>query len=338
MTMKAAVFHTPGQALRIESRPDPVPGAGEVVLKVGRCGICGSDLHMTDGHGYTVDPGSVLGHEFAGEIVAIGPGVNHLKVGDCVTALPLSGCGACAACLQDEPQWCAAGLVWKPGGYAEYAVAGARGCIKLPSALSLADGALVEPLAVALNAVKQARVQPGDKVIVIGPGPIGLATVYWARRFGAGAVVVASDSWLRADLARQMGATGYFVNDEQALEHCSRELGGLADIVFECVGARGLIARAVDLVRPRGTVLVAGYCAQPDTFVPAVAVTKQIRMQFAVLYSIGDFRTAVDALDAGAVEPRQMITETVSLEAFPEAFEALRKPSRQCKVMLAPWS
>lgn len=336
--MRAAVFHQPGQALAIESRPDPSPSEGEVVLKVGRCGICGSDLHMTDGHGYTADPGSVLGHEFAGEVVAIGARVEHLKIGDRVAALPLIGCGRCASCLGGEPQWCAAGFAWKPGGYAEYAVAGARSCIKLPAALSLADGALVEPLAVALNAVKQANVQPGDKVIVIGPGPIGLATMYWARRFGAGAVVAASDSMLRADLARRMGATGYFVNDGQALEHCTRELGGLADIVFECVGARGLIAQAVDLVRPRGTVLVAGYCMQPDSFVPALAVQKQIRMQFAVLYGIDDFRMAVDALDAGAVEPRDLITDTVSLNALPEAFETLRKPGQHCKVMLSPWA
>lgn len=336
--MKAAVFHEPGRPLVIETRPDPTPGEHDVVLTVGRCGVCGSDLHMTDGSGMTAPSGSVLGHEFAGEVVALGSAVSELKLGDCVAALPLSGCGHCQSCTGGEPQWCAAGFTWRPGGYAEYAVADARTCIRLPGALSLADGALVEPMAVALNAVKLAKLQPGARVAVLGAGPIGLAVIYWARRFGAGRIAGCAASTRRAELAAQMGADGFFLNDDQAAQHCAELLDGPPDVVFECVGLPGMIARGLELTRPRGTLVVAGFCVEPDTFMPVIAVAKQLRIQFAMLYGLADFQAAVDALEAGHVEPRQMITDTVTLPHFPDAFEALRHRNAQCKVMLKPWS
>jgi threonine dehydrogenase-like Zn-dependent dehydrogenase len=336
--VKAAVFHRPGQPLAIETQPDPIPGEHDVVLKVGRCGICGTDLHMTEGHGMTAAAGTVLGHEFAGEVVALGSNVSHLRLGDRVAALPLSGCGDCESCRRGEPQWCAAGYAWRPGGYAEYALADARTCIRLPAALSLADGALVEPMAVAFNAVRLADIQPGVRVAVLGAGPIGLACIYWARRFGAGRIAACAASPRRAELAGQMGADGFFLNDEQAAQRCAELLGGPADVTIECVGLPGMIARGIELTRPRGLLVIAGFCVQPDSFLPVMAGVKQLRMHFAVLYGLADFQAAVDALDAGHVEPRAMITATVTLDQLPEAFEALRQRSAQCKLMLAPWS
>jgi (R,R)-butanediol dehydrogenase/meso-butanediol dehydrogenase/diacetyl reductase len=114
-------------------------------------------------------------------------------------------------------------------------------------------------------------------------------------------------------------------------------LDGPADIVFECAGQTGLIARAIDCVKPQGDVVVLGFCTVPDQFVPAQAVWKEVRIQFAVTYSMQEFAHVANVFDAGHVEPRMMITDRVSLDALPDAFEALRHRSTQCKVMVNPW-
>src|SRR5438552_286204 len=143
--MRAAVFKGVGRPLEIETRPDPTPGHGEIVIQVGRCGICGTDLAMSDGTGLVFETDSVIGHEFAGEVVALGKGLEHLEVGDRVTSMPFTGCGRCATCLAGRPNFCA-GFRGMAGGFAEYVVATERTAIKLPATLSLADGALIEPL------------------------------------------------------------------------------------------------------------------------------------------------------------------------------------------------
>lgn len=182
--MRAAVFRGAGQPLSIEELPQPTPHEGEVILKVGACGICGTDIHMTSGHGaIQVQPGHILGHEFAGEVVALGPGCRSLKVGDRVTSMPTVGCGRCAACLNGEPKWCAQRRSMQ-GGYAQYLATGEASCTKLPIGLSMEDGALVEPLAVGIHGVDAAHLSVGARVLVIGAGPVGLATVFWARAHG----------------------------------------------------------------------------------------------------------------------------------------------------------
>jgi (R,R)-butanediol dehydrogenase/meso-butanediol dehydrogenase/diacetyl reductase len=129
--MRAAVFKGPGKLLEIETLPDPVPLEGEVVIKVGKCGICGSDLHMTDGHGaIQMPPGHILGHEFSGEIVEVGKGVQGFKVGDLITSMPTTGCGSCPACLKGEPKWCPK-RVSMQGGYGEYLRTKATSAVKL---------------------------------------------------------------------------------------------------------------------------------------------------------------------------------------------------------------
>lgn len=146
--MKAVTFQALHTPLAFESLPDPTPGEGQVVVKVGRCGICGSDLHMTEDAMYGCQHGDVLGHEFAGEVVALGKGAEGLKTGDLVSVIPLMSCGRCEHCRKGEVQWCESfGL--QGGGYAEYALTRPNQCVKLPADLSLADGAIIEPLAVA---------------------------------------------------------------------------------------------------------------------------------------------------------------------------------------------
>ena len=335
--MKAAIFKAVGQPLEIENISDPTPGEGEIVVQVGRCGICGTDLHMTDGHGYTYPVGTIPGHEFAGEVVAIGKGVDSLKVGDRVASLPMTGCGKCAACVEGVPFFCANGMRGLPGAFAQYALATERESVRLPSSLSLADGALVEPLAVGLHGVALAQMQPGARVLVLGAGPIGLATAYWARRLGAGHVAVSASSTRRSELAMTMGADSFLDPQEELVSAASAALAGMPDIVFECVGLPGLIARAVDAVRTRGTVVVLGCCSSPDTFTPAAALFKEVRLQFSNTYSVKQFEHVARTLDAGHVEPRSMITDTVSLQQVPEVFEALRQRTSQCKVMIDPW-
>src|SRR5207253_1613402 len=140
---------------------------------------------MSDGTGQVFETGSVIGHEFAGEVVALGKDIEHLEVGDRVTSMPFTGCGRCVTCLAGRPNFCA-GFRGMAGGFAEYVVATGRTAIKLPATLSLADGALIEPLAVGLHGASLARLHPGSRVLVIGAGPIGLAAVFWARKLGAG--------------------------------------------------------------------------------------------------------------------------------------------------------
>lgn len=335
--MRAAVFKGVGRPLVVESRPDPAPGEGELVLEVGRCGICGTDLAMTDGSGQTYERDSVIGHEFAGTVIALGTGVSRFRIGERAAAMPFAGCGRCATCLAGRPNFCAQfrGLA---GGFAQYVLTAERVAIKLPDSLSLADGALVEPLAVGLHGVALAQLQAGARVLVLGAGPIGLAAVFWARRVGAGRIAVTAASRRREALALQLGANAFVLPDTPAelAAVAAAELGGMPDIVIEAVGKRDLIAQAVQCVRPAGTVIVLGFCSVPDSFIPAVAVWKEVRMQFAMTYSLQEFEHVARTLDTGALEPRAMVTDTVSLDSLPDALESLRHGSRQCKVLVSP--
>jgi (R,R)-butanediol dehydrogenase/meso-butanediol dehydrogenase/diacetyl reductase len=205
MTVRAASFKAFGAPLELVCVADPEPGDGEVVLKVGRCGICGTDLHMTEAGGYG-QPGSILGHEYSGEIVALGKGVSGLKIGDHVASMPVKGCGACASYMTGEPAWCAHGITFHFGGYAQYARAAERELLLLRAGLSAADGALVEPMAVALHGVRSVASFSGIKMTVIGAGPIGRSVVYWARRFGARHIEVVETNPARVEMAMHMGA------------------------------------------------------------------------------------------------------------------------------------
>jgi (R,R)-butanediol dehydrogenase/meso-butanediol dehydrogenase/diacetyl reductase len=333
--MKAAVFKAIGEPLLVESRPDPVPGAGEVVVAVDRCGICGSDLHMTEDPVFSVAPGSVLGHEYCGEIVAAGGASAALKVGDRVAVMPLRGCGRCADCGAGRPSWCSAFRL-EGGGYAEYTLAATHQCVKLPAMISSEDAALTEPLAVALHGVALAHMPPGARVLVIGAGPIGLGVAFWARRHGAGQVAVTDLYTYQRERALQMGATVFVEHAENPVAAVNAALRGAPDIVFECVGKPGLLKRSIEHVRPRGTIIVLGLCTAPDTFIPFEAVSKEVRIQTSAFFHAQEFCAAVDVLEAGQAAPHALITDTVSLAQMPAAFEALRRRTTQCKVMVAP--
>ncbi len=333
--MRAVTFQALRRPLAFETRPDPSPGEGEVVVRVGRCGICGSDLHMTEDAAYGIWPGAILGHEFAGEVVALGKGAEGLAAGDLVSVFPLASCGQCETCLAGEPAWCA-GFGLQGGGYAEYALTRPNQCVKLPQTASLADGAIVEPLAVALHGVNLSGLQPGERVLVLGAGPIGLAVAFWARRQGAGRVVVQDVADYQRERALGMGATDFVADPEHPVAASDRALGGKADVVFECVGIPGLIAQAVQQVRVKGTILLLGLCTQPDTFSSFAMLSKEIRLITSAFFKRQEYEAALDALDAGAVEPRMLVTGTIGLDDVPTVFEALKQRTHQCKVLIAP--
>ncbi|HEY0107059.1 MAG TPA: alcohol dehydrogenase catalytic domain-containing protein [Rhizomicrobium sp.] len=333
--MKAAVFQALHRPLVVETLADPRPGAGEVLIRVGRCGICGSDLHMTEEPAFGVPAGTVLGHEFAGEIVELGTDAQGLRVGDRVAVAPLRGCGACPACLAGEPAWCHR-MMLQGGGYAEFALATDRQCLVLPRTTSVEDGALVEPLAVALHGVMLSGLKAGARVLVMGAGPIGLGVAFWARRRGAAKVAVADLNTLQSERAHGLGATAFVTVEADAKARVEAALGGAPDIVFECVGRPGAIAQALDYLAPRGTIVLMGLCTAPDSFVPFAAVSKEARLITSAFFNMGEYQASLDALDGGHAAPHAMISDTVALALLPEAFESLRKRTSQCKVMVRP--
>jgi (R,R)-butanediol dehydrogenase/meso-butanediol dehydrogenase/diacetyl reductase len=333
--MKAVTFQALHAPLAFETLPDPRPGEGEVVVQVGRCGICGSDLHMTEDAAYGCKHGDVLGHEFAGEVVALGKGVEGLKSGELVSVIPLKSCGHCEYCRKGEVQWCAQfGL--QGGGYAEYALTRPNQCVKLPQDVSLADGAIIEPLAVALHGVNLSGLQQGDKVLVLGAGPIGLAVAFWAKRMGAAKVAVQDVAEFQQARALEMGADVFVVDPADPVGSAGRALGGKADIVFECVGVPGLIAQGVDQVRNRGTILLLGLCTRPDTFNSFAMLSKEVRLVTSAFFTRQEYEAALDALAQGAIEPRLLVTDTIALADTPEVFESLKHRTSQCKVLIAP--
>jgi len=332
------VFKGPGQGLVIEERPDPAADVGEVVIRVHRAGICGSDLHMTSGAGPQLASNSIIGHEFCGEVVAVGAGVAHVRPGDRVTPLPFIGCGHCIACHAGTPHRCPAARIDVVAGFCEYSRVGANDCVVLPPTVSDEEGALVEPLAVGLQAVRKAALTVGAGVLVIGAGPIGLATAFWARRLGASTVVVAANSARKGAIATAMGASHFVALQDAADPRRAMHdaLGGLADVVFEAVGLPGTIDQAIGHVKPTGTVVVLGLCNGPDSFTPAVAVWKEVRLLFSMCYERTDFQYTVDVIANGDHRPRAMITDTIRLGALPQRFERLRNTSSDCKVMVDP--
>ena len=333
--MKAVIFQALHTPLALQDIPDPTPGEGELVVKVGRCGICGSDLHMTEDAAYGCKHGDVLGHEFAGEVVALGRNTPDRKVGDLVSVIPLKSCGHCEHCRKGEVQWCASfGL--QGGGYAEYAVTRPNQCVPLPSDLTLADGAIIEPLAVALHGVNLSGLKTGDKVLVLGAGPIGLAVAFWAKRLGAAKVAVQDIATSQQGRALDMGADIFVVDPQNPVASAVQGLGGMADIVFECVGVPGLIAQAVEQVRPRGTILLLGLCTKPDTFNSFAMLGKEVRLVTSAFFTVQEYEAALAALEQGAVAPRLMVTSTIALTDTPSVFETLKQRSEQCKVLIAP--
>jgi len=338
--MKAAVFQGAGQPLVVQSIDTPAAGAGEMLLKVKHCGVCGTDLHYTE-DGTPVAPGAVIGHEFCGEVADLGPGVaGHWRVGDRVVSMPFVGCGACASCLSGKPVWCramrthASGQI--SGGFAEYTPIGAAGSVKLPDGVSWDEAALIEPLAVGLHGVRRARLDAGANVLIVGAGPVALGVVVWAKALGARRIVVTARSERGAAMALKLGATDFIAGDKDVRREFRKLASGPPDAVFECVGAPGVLEQCIALAAIHGQVVVLGGCMRPDLVTPAAAMNKELNIVFSLAYDLYDFQVAVDRVALGVIDPTAMITDRVDFAGFPAAFEALRQRTHQCKVLLSP--
>ena len=328
--------------------PDPTPGPGEVVLRVERSGICGSDLSLTkEREGPTLlgpdfeaafAAGAVLGHEFLGTVAEIGPGVEGVSEGDRLAPMFFHGCGSCVSCLAGTPQDCPE-VSWFMGGYAQFARAQPDFSVKLPAGLSPDAGALVEPLATSLRTAIAAGIQPGAQVLVLGAGALGLGVIHFARRHGAAQIVAVARTDAKADAARRMGADLLVASPERMpLEELMELFGGLPDVVVETAGALGLVDDAIMYARPRGTVVVAGLCLSPEPTSHAVASVKNLTVRYTSAYTLGDFEHVADLLARGSAPEIDMSTEVVGLGDFSDAFEGLRAGGAAHKVLLDPWS
>lgn len=340
--MRAAVFEGTGKPLAIRDIAIPEPGAGELLIRVHRCGVCGSDLHMTDVHScFNPAEGSVIGHEIAGEVVALGAGAEaSWREGDRIAVLPFIGCGSCLPCLSGDPTQCANGRSQASGGaiggFAEYCLASGRDSVRLSDKLSWEEGAFVEPVAVGVHTIAVAAIPVGARVLVLGAGPVGLAVAASARLCGADTIVVAARSDRRADLAITMGASDFLIADERLGENFAKRTGGQPEVIIECVGSPGMMDLAAGVSAARATIVMAGACMQVEPFMPIQATMKELIYKFAVAYSRRDFAFAEKLIASGRINPMPMFEGTVSMADFPAQFEALRTNKLACKIMLQP--
>jgi threonine dehydrogenase-like Zn-dependent dehydrogenase len=317
--------------------PDPVAGPGEVVVAVAACGLCGSDVHAIS-RGLT-QPGQVLGHEFSGTIAELGPGVTGWREGQPVAVNPLGSCRTCRACTAGTPFACAAlpnlGLS-APGAYAEYVALPAEQLVPLPDGLATELGAHAEPLAVALQAVQQADVGPGDTVLVHGVGSIGLNAIMGLRLAGAGHIVAAGRSPGRRAAAAAVGAHEVIDTRRTSLADYAATSGASFAAVLDCSGAAGLFAETLGLLGPGGRFVEVAL----TTDVPAVPLFTLVQGGLSVhgtcAYSYASFEAAVEHIAAGRVPAASIISERVSLDDTPDALERLRTPGELVRLLCLP--
>jgi (R,R)-butanediol dehydrogenase/meso-butanediol dehydrogenase/diacetyl reductase len=333
--MRAAMFNGPGCPITIENLADPRPGPGELLVKVARCGICGSDVSMS-GEGPMNLPLGRFGHEWAGEIVEVGRGVAGWRVGDRIAGLPAARCGECDGCRSRNPLFCER-VGYLVGGFAEYMLIPPVAAVALPQSLSWTDGALVEPMTCGIHALRFAAMQPGDPILILGAGAMALSAIFWAREMGAGRIAVLSRSPHRAEAAMAMGADAVLGFDEEGHRKVVETLGSAPAIVAECVGKLGMLELAIGHVAPRGAVLSLGMCQHGDPVVPAIWSHKEIRLLFPRAYTVDEFAETARAFDKGRIRPEIMVSDTIGLDALPDMMEALRGGGRKAlKVHVDP--
>ena len=338
--MQAAVLHG-ARDLRIESRPAPDPGPGDVVVEVSHCGVCGTDLHMViEGWGR---PGTVGGHEWSGRVVAVGPGVDDVAVGAAVVGGPAVACGTCAACRDGRPSLCvergAAGTEGNDGAFARFVRADHRSVMEVHGAMDLRVAALAEPLAVSLHAVTRSSARPGDRVLVSGAGPIGALAVVALRARGITDVVVSEPRRTRRDLA---GALGAEVIEPAALETVTvaephRVVADPFDAAIECSGKHLAMEAALCQLRRGGTLVLVGTGMQPPTFDPNRILLNELVVTGAYEYDAGGFDEALDILASGELDVATLLApDDVPLTGLLTAMEDLADGHIAGKVMVAP--
>lgn len=324
----------------------PLPGAGEVLIAVAACGICGSDVHGFDGSSGRRIPPIVMGHEAAGVVAAVGGGVSGYAVGDRVTFDSTVYCGVCDFCRAGEVNLCddrqvvgvSCGDYRRAGAFAEYVTVPERILYRLPEGLSFAEAAMLEAVSVGLHAVRVAEMEKGATALVIGAGMIGLLTMQAARAAGCGRVVLADVDGTRLRLGTELGADAVVNSSEVGLvQEVLRMTGGRGvDVVFEAVGRGDTVSMAVDCVRKGGTVVLVGNIASEVGLPLQKVVTRQIRMQGSCA-SAGEYPEAMRLMAEGKIKVQPLISAVAPLGDGAEWFERLyaREPGLM-KVVLDP--
>jgi L-iditol 2-dehydrogenase len=338
--MRAMVFQGVGD-MALQERPDPKAAGGEVVVAVRAAGICGSDVHGYLGATGRRRPGIVMGHEAAGDVIEVGVGVTSVRIGDRVALRSILPCGVCDRCQRGQSNICTdrRGLGMQfDGAYADRILVPEALVLPLPDTLSYADGALIEPLAVAMHAVNRTRFDLMDFVVVIGAGAIGLLTLLAARLRGAGSIVVTDRNDHRLAVAQTLGAD-LTINVDAAdpVAIVRNATGGRgADAVFEAVGISATVAQSLATARSGGQVTWIGNSLPTVELGMQDLVTRELTLRGAYAFN-EEFEQAADAIAAGWIDVRRLIERTSPLDQGPELFRQLGSAELDAvKVVLTP--
>lgn len=337
--MRAAVLRAP-RALRIEEVDTPAPGPGEVLVRVGAAGICGTDYRIWTGDRavrYPLTPG----HEFVGDVAGVGPGVRRVAVGDRVAVEPNWGCGTCDLCREGSGNLCLARTavgIDRAGGFAELAVLPERACWPAPAGLTDERLLLTEPLAVVVRAVARAAPRAGESAAVVGAGTLGLLALQVLRARGC-RVLVVSRTERRLGLARRLGAEATVALGAGDPVAAARALAGRdgVDLVVETAGtaaAVALVLGQVGFVRPGGRVVLTGLPHEPVTVEFFWVVRREIEVRGSMIYQ-QEFGDALALLAEGVVDVAPLVTHRFPLERIEEALETHRR-SDAIKVAVYP--
>jgi len=333
-TMKACVLQATND-LRYETVPCPEPGEGEVLVRVGACGVCGSDIpriFVTGTHSFPLIPG----HEFAGTVAVTGPGVDNAWLGQRVAVFPLIPCRRCACCQIGAYAQCADyGYLGsrQNGGFAEYVRVPAWNLVPAPEGLPIEEAAMAEPAAVAAHALRRASLEPGGTVLIFGAGPIGLLLAQWARAWGAGHVMLADVDLGRLRYAKEVGF-GHLIDPAAGdmAEWVARKTGQGASVVVEGSGSAAAFEQAVRAAGPFGAVVLMGNPAGAMTL-SREAYSAVLRKELRILGTwnsayaelpVNEWRLALDAMADGTVKAGGLITHRTGLFRLPERLVMMR--------------
>lgn len=304
---------------------EPKKEKDKVIIKVESCGICGSDIHNWE---TGLPQNLVMGHEFAGTVIDTGDR-NDIKIGDKVTALPISPCGKCLPCKTGNVHYCketwsnAVGLsLSNPGGYAELTSIKSDLVKKLPESVSFDEGAMVEPSAVALHATNLADIKVGSKVLIVGGGIIGLMACEFAKLEGASYIALLETNMSRAKKATSLGkADEYFdATKTETIETLINRSNGGFDVVIECCGNEAAVNEAIMTTKPGGKIILVGVSPNPITIPTVMTVLGEISMVGAIAYTEKEFETCIELIAAKKLNVKKYIDEIVPLEKAQDSF------------------
>jgi L-iditol 2-dehydrogenase len=321
--MKQATMTKPGQ-IEFSDVPAPVPGPGEVLLRVQRIGVCGSDIHVYHGkHPLTSYP-VVQGHEFSAVLEAVGPGVTGLALGSKVTSMPQIVCGKCAPCLRGDYHICDNLKVQgfqAPGCGQELWVTSANMVVPLPDSFTFEQGALVEPIAVAVHAVTRAGNLTSRRAVVLGAGPIGNLVAQAARCAGA-QVLITDLSEYRLEVARKCGLTATSNAKEEELGKAVERVFGKDgfDMAFECVGVEATITSAVANIQKGGTIIVVGVFGEKPRIDLSTVQDRELNIRGTLMYKRPDYERAVELIASGGIITEPLVSKHFAFDNYIDAY------------------